>query len=139
MTHLTVEIVGKDRVKAVLRRVTEGMDPKLSSNLQAAAERVKEDAKVLCPVDTGSLRASIRRESLAKPAGSLWEIGVRAGGYITNPKTGKKVDYASYVEFGTSRMRPKPFLRPALLNNRALIEDAVRRALNEDVEEASRP
>ena len=137
MSDIYVEVIGGDRVKAVLRRVIDGMDEKVSAALQEVAEVIKEDAKTLCPVDTGSLRASIRREAVARPAGDIWEVGVRAGGYVTNPKTRRKVDYAKYVEFGTSRTRPKPFLRPATLSNRAKIEDAMRRAVNEDVEEAT--
>ena len=137
MSGIYVEVIGGDRVKAVLRRVIDGMDEKVSAALQEVAEVIKEDAKTLCPVDTGSLRASIRREAVARPAGDIWEVGVRAGGYVTNPKTRRKVDYAKYVEFGTSRTRPKPFLRPATLSNRAKIEDAMRRAVNEDVEEAT--
>jgi len=137
MSGIYVEVIGGDRVKAVLRRVIDGMDEKVSAALREVAEVIKEDAKTLCPVDTGSLRASIRREAVARPAGDIWEVGVRAGGYVTNPKTRRKVDYAKYVEFGTSRTRPKPFLRPATLSNRAKIEDAIRRAVSEDVEEAT--
>ena len=137
MSGIYVEVIGGDRVKAVLRRVIDGMDEKVSAALREVAEVIKEDAKTLCPVDTGSLRASIRREAVARPAGDIWEVGVRAGGYVTNPKTRRKVDYAKYVEFGTSRMRPKPFLKPATLSNRVKIEDAIRRAVSEDVEEAT--
>ena len=137
MSGIYVEVIGGDRVKAVLRRVIDGMDEKVSAALREVAEVIKEDAKTLCPVDTGSLRASIRREAVARPAGDIWEVGVRAGGYVTNPKTRRKVDYAKYVEFGTSRTRPKPFLRPATLSNRVKIEDAIRRAVSEDVEEAT--
>ena len=108
----------------------------IQARLRNLKEKVKEDAKALCPVDTGSLRASIRREAVARPAGTVWEVGVRAGGYITNPKTKRKVDYAVYVEKGTSKRRATPFLRPAVLNNRALIEEAVRKAVREDIEEA---
>jgi hypothetical protein len=54
-------------------------------------------AKVYVPVDTGSLRDSIRKERGGEGMG--WrEYRVRAGGYIVNPKTGRLVDYAWYVE-----------------------------------------
>lgn len=52
-------------------------------------------AKINVPVDTGSLRDSIRRES--GDEGWLTKK-VRAGGYIVNPKTGRLVDYAAFVE-----------------------------------------
>ena len=52
----------------------------------------------LCPVDTGNLRASITH------AVSPGEKAV----YI-----GTNVEYAPYVELGTSKMQAQPFLRPA--------------------------
>lgn len=65
-------------------------------------------AQVYCPVDTGSLRDSVRVERGG--VGQRWrEIRVRAGGYIVNPKTGKFVNYAFYVENFV-----QPFLRPAV-------------------------
>jgi HK97 gp10 family phage protein len=84
----------------------------------AASHRVADDAvekaKFFVPVDTGALRKSIRKEARARPAGYYVYIGIRAGGYVRNPKTGRLVDYALYVEYGTSRMSAQPFMRPAL-------------------------
>jgi hypothetical protein len=57
-------------------------------------------AQVYVPVDTGSLRDSIRVERGGE--GLRWrEVRVRAGSYVTNPETGKLVDYARYQEEGT--------------------------------------
>lgn len=81
---------------------------------EQTAEDAKEKAKQLVSVDTGSLRRSIRKERHAWPAKNIVYTGIRAGGYIVNPKTGRLVDYARYIEYGTSRMRPRPFLGPAL-------------------------
>lgn len=61
------------------------------------AQLMKGYAQVYVPVDTGSLRDSIRVERGGK--GKYWrEVKVRAGGYVINPKTGRFVDYAGYVE-----------------------------------------
>ena len=65
-------------------------------------------AQVNVLVDTGSLRDSIRVERGGE--GQNWrQISLRAGGYVTNPKTGRLVDYAVFVE------ERHPFLRPAVL------------------------
>lgn len=62
-------------------------------------------AQTYVRVDTGSLRDSIRVERGGK--GKYWrEIRVRAGGYVTNPKTGKIVNYAAIVEMKYPYMRP---------------------------------
>lgn len=64
-------------------------------------------AQVNVRVDTGSLRDSGRVERGG--VGMRWrQVRVRFGGYITNPKTGRKVDYAGIVE------AKYPYLRPAI-------------------------
>jgi len=83
--------------------------------LDKTADEARDRAKELVPVDTGSLRKSIRKERRALPAGDIIYTGVRAGGYIVNPKTKQIVNYAKHVEYGTSRNRPQPYLRPALV------------------------
>lgn len=77
------------------------------------AEDAKERAKRNVPVDTGALRRSIRLERIRKK-GKTVSIGISAGGFVRNPRTGNIVDYAAYVEFGTRFQRPQPFLRPAM-------------------------
>lgn len=71
--------------------------------------QIQSDARRACPVDTGRLRASIAMEPV-----------VRQGDRFVL-KVGTNVEYAPYVEFGTSRMRPQPFMRPAFLRARKSI------------------
>lgn len=72
-------------------------------------------AKRLCPVDTGRLRNSITH---------VTRYGAKAV-YI-----GTNVEYARYVEMGTSRHKEQPYLRPAAQNHvgqyRAIIENELR-------------
>lgn len=72
-------------------------------------------------VDTGRLRASITHRTDEDLAGPFAEVG-------TN------VEYASYVEHGTSKMGPHPFLSYALNMNQhdinEKIADAVKAAEN---------
>ncbi|NPV72079.1 MAG: HK97 gp10 family phage protein [Firmicutes bacterium] len=63
---------------------------------------------------TGRLRSSIRSRLLARRF--LWYIG----------EVGTDVEYASHLEFGTSRMEPRPFLRPAYERSRAAIREILR-------------
>ena len=138
MSFVSVQVIGGDRIKAVLERVEKGMDPNLRKQLDVVAEKVKNDAKDFCPVDTGSLKASIRKEAVARPASTVWEVGVRAGGYVTNWKTARKVDYAVHVEFGTRNMALRAFLRPALRMNQQAIRNAVLEAMNDNIREAKK-
>jgi len=134
MSEVKVEIIGGDRIKSKLLRVEGGMDPVVRAALDAVANQIKDDARAFCPVDTGSLRESIRKEAVARPAQKAWEVGVRAGGYVTNPKTNRIVDYAVHVEFGTSRARAQPFLRPAMLGNQSNVRKAIQEGLKESLQ-----
>lgn len=54
-------------------------------------------ASLIAPVDTGRLRSSISHATTESEA-----------------IIGTNVDYAPYVELGTSKMNAQPFLRPAI-------------------------
>lgn len=77
------------------------VEDKVDSRMRGLGEGMVEDARSFVPVDTGQLRDSI--------------------GYTYNVKT-KRLNlyadkyYALFVEYGTSRMKAQPFLRPALQN-----------------------
>ena len=76
------------------------------------AELMRDLANIYAPVETGALRDSIRVERGGE--GMHWRlVRVRAGGYMTNPKTGKRVDYAKHQEFGTKHMSAQPYMQPA--------------------------
>lgn len=70
-------------------------------------------AKGYCPVDTGRLRNSITNAVSGNTA------------YI-----GTNVEYAAFVELGTSRMKARPYLRPAATEHtaeyKALAEQALK-------------
>ena len=75
------------------------------SQLQAAFEECGMDAEYYatkaCPVDTGRLRASITHEVEGVGRGIQMVIG-------TN------VEYAPYVEDGTTRQTAQPFIKPSI-------------------------
>ena len=114
MSSTRLRIVGIDKVKRNFAALTRGMTPAAARVLKAVAKEAKEEAKELVAVDTGALRASIRLITTAATAGNITRVGIRAGGYEINPKTGKLVNYAIPQEFGTSRMAPHPYLIPAV-------------------------
>ena len=74
--------------------------------LQKAAFLVERNAKILCPVDTGRLRASITTQVDDK---------------IPRALIGTNVHYGIYVELGTYKMSAQPYLVPALVMNRNAI------------------
>lgn len=70
--------------------------------LEAIGLQAEGYAKMLCPVDTGNLRNSITHTV------SMDEQATYVG---TN------VEYAAYVEMGTSRMKAQPYLKPAVVDH----------------------
>lgn len=90
--------------------------------LYSRAQLMRSLAQILVRVETGSLRDSIRVERGGQ--GLYWrEFRVRAGGYITNPKTGRLVDYAVYVEANY------PFMQPAFQAIQGDIADMIKVAV----------
>lgn len=90
----------------------------IKSGTDAALEEIgllaENYAAKKCPVDTGNLRASITHE--VDTADNAVYIG-------TN------VEYAPYVELGTSRQKAQPFLRPAASEHGAQYRKVLKKAL----------
>jgi len=78
----------------------------IDNAIKNAVEKVKFKAEAkaisLVPVDTGRLKGSITYKDLGP-----YDVELRAG-------YKKGVDYAEFVEYGTSKMKAQPFLRPAI-------------------------
>lgn len=95
-------------------RITRVLDPKdlgdqIEPKMRAFGQAIGARAQRLVPKRSFDLHNSIRAET--KRVGAKIVTTVSAGG--------GKVDYALYVERGTSRMGAQPYLRPALLQSRA--------------------
>lgn len=84
----------------------------LEGGLKVAAQAAKvvkkngmdvvRDAQAFCPVDTGALKGSIGMDP-----------DLDGLGYVAGPT----MDYAPYVEYGTSRKGPAAFMGPAFDRN----------------------
>ena len=82
---------------------------KFKQNMERACIIVENESKRICPVDTGRLRASITHKIEEKKDEITGIVG-------TN------IEYAIYVEYGTSRMKAEPYLRPSLQKNIPIIK-----------------
>jgi len=116
----------KGTLKQDLARLPQEMLDAAFAELLQQAKLMQGIAQVIVRVDTGSLRDSIRVERGGE--GEHWRtVRVRAGGYVTNPLSGKIVDYAVHVE------RKYPFMRPAWDQVKGNIEMLIQRAVVERV------
>lgn len=95
--------------------VKSAMEKAIARGLEEIGLTAEAYAKLKCPVDTGRLRNSISHDVRDKEV------------YI-----GTNVEYAPYVEMGTSRTRAQPFLKPAATEHsdeyKKLIETELRNA-----------
>ena len=132
---MELKVHGHHQLMLELAEIASHIDPKVVEGLDEVADKIVKDARESCPVDTGALRRSIRKDKrLVSLYPFTYTVGVTAGGYVKNPKTGREVDYAAYVEFGTSRTPAQPFMGPALEKNRG----EIRRILSKKVLEVLR-
>ena len=80
-------------------------------DLRYSASRIAKDAKLTAPVDTGSDSTETGNPTIGSyfegAFGQIFDEDLE-GIYIEAP-----ADYASFVEFGTSKQKPKPYLYPA--------------------------
>lgn len=112
----------KQDVAAIPNKLLEGADEAILE----VAHLMVGLAQVKVRVDTGSLRDSIRVERGGQTM--HWrQVRVRAGGYVTNPRTGKLVNYASVVE------AKFPYMRPAWEQVRPQVEEIIHRICLEHV------
>lgn len=112
---LTLKLSGKNVLMARLTELrTVKLKQSVKENVREICEDIRDDAKAIVPVDTGSLKSSIRLQVRPRPTAHKISFGVSAGGYVTNPRTGRKVNYAAFVEYGTRKMAARPYMRPAI-------------------------
>ena len=80
------------------------------------ADLIVEDAVRLSPIDEGDLRSTIRHGGVSGNGTVTFYAGGKRGAV-----TGKMVDYAHHVEYGTGRGPAQPYLRPAIIKNRGVL------------------
>lgn len=99
MADLRVSVDGAPELKRVLELTGHRLTEALIAAVAEASLEVETEAKRNTPVDTGRLRSSLGQEV------------VDSQGLSRDVAT--NVEYAPYVEYGTSTQEAQPFLTPA--------------------------
>lgn len=100
-----------------LEQSTGEVRTRVAQAVRLVGSKVERDAKIAAPVDTGFLRNSISTRMSGNANTSTAEVSAGA-------------NYAEYVELGTSRMSPQPFLFPAFERNKQPFIDALQQLLD---------
>lgn len=117
-----IRVDGLSELRAKLRRIEQEVGRVARREVKRTALNVQRRARETVPVDTGRLRNSIAVEEL--------EGGLDAA-------IGTNVEYAPYVEFGTNRTRPKPYLLPAMESERGPFRDRLNKAVDDALKRAA--
>jgi len=102
---ITVTVKNTEKLMADLRKAGADVQEEARAILKEQADRIRDDAKRRCPVDTGAMRDSIR-SSVSK---KTLDAYISAGGVVRGTDT----YYAQFVEFGTKSVPARPFLFPS--------------------------
>lgn len=93
-----IEANGLSSTRRRLQRIADRLAGVTEEAINEFADDVVQHMKGVVPVDTGKLRDSIEKKS----EGNAVTVGPRG------------IDYATHVEYGTSRGPAQPYVRPTI-------------------------
>jgi HK97 gp10 family phage protein len=135
------EIQGLDGVLRKMREISPKLQRKgLVAAVRKGANIVRDDARNRAKAfDDPSTPKPIWREIVSKvngrrgrqEGGVVMQVGIRGGAR----ESGDNVFYWRFLEFGTSKMAARPFMRPALESNVDKATDAIVTELKRQLDE----
>lgn len=125
---------------AELSKKLKEMPVKLARNglraaVNAGAEVIRKDAASRVPVDTRRLKKAIYKKQIREKSNNVQQtffVGARNGKKYR--KADKDAYYWRFLEFGTSKLPARPFLRPAFDTKKSEAVDAMARKLKERID-----
>jgi HK97 gp10 family phage protein len=116
-------------VTDVLWRTARAKRPMITAKqakAQGRSKRVSDPgASYGVPVDTGALQISIEKSYSDSGKKMVGKVSVNPN--VSNPKSGQNVGkYAVAVEYGTSKMPARSYMRSSLLQNKEFIRKTLR-------------
>ena len=155
MISVTTKVEGLDKLEKQLRALGLELGVKtLRSAMMATAAPLRAEMKRLAPetpADAGPRVRRSRRGGMVtiRPGFLKYRIRARSairkvgksskhlsGDQIALVRVGAFTPYAGYVEYGTSRTRAQPFVRPAAHNKRAELDNRFRDYLKKRIDKA---
>lgn len=125
MADFSVEVLGLKELDQALRQLAwPAARRALRKGMRKGANVVRDEARAKAPIDTGLLKRHIRTRERSEENGDL-----RFAVEIT-----RSAFYGRFLEYGTSKMAAKPFLRPAAENKTEEAVVAMRDAMQEAIE-----
>jgi HK97 gp10 family phage protein len=132
------EVKGLRELQAAMNKLRGDMANKIARQATAAgAGVVRKAAKARAPKDSGNLQAALVMKRVRNtPLTEEYIVTVRQGKRSDIKKAkagtgalGRDAYYARFVEFGTVKMPPRPFIAPALSENIGPATEAMKKRL----------
>lgn len=142
----TMNLTGFKELAKALRE----LGPRVAKNtlrrsVAAGATVIRKDAMERVQVDTGETRKDIqvkRERDTRGDASAKYSVFVRSGKKSRLSGRARNVDKDSFhwkfLEFGTSKMRPFPFMRPAFESKKEQAVKVIGEKLDEGIQKAAR-
>ncbi len=118
----------KERLAEIEKKLFKGMVDLCSSIVKEAQQNAKQTPPKHPQVQSGTMWRSITLD--VQKTGDSVEGRV---GIMADKGGGKAREYAPWIEFGTSRMPPYPFLYPAVETHKSKIKEFFQRWLEVDI------
>lgn len=143
-----------ERLKSLPKEISGKAGGPLLKALRKTAKTVQTKAKATVRKKTGTLADNIiiARDRNARKKGATEGVQVtvryKAKGYKDNARNRRSgrvggtyknygpLFYASFLEFGTSKMRPYPFMRPAFETSKGEMAATFRKELGNEIDKA---
>lgn len=102
---------------------------KISMSASSHSGRIYGGHQASAPGETPAVDTGVLVNSIASELAETSETSATAN-------VGTGIEYGVYLEFGTSKMQPRPFMRPAIDNNKERIISTVRNYAKRSTENA---
>lgn len=141
----TIKVEGLRELGQTFKTLSYDIQKKVArAATNAGAQIIKRSAQSKVPVDTGNLKKNIIVKRIlpaeASPLTSQSIVTVRQG-KLTEKQKGSGLEdafYGRFVEFGTVKMSPRPYLRPAFEQNKVAAIDAMKSRLKDRIDKAQK-
>lgn len=151
----TVELQGLDALRKKLRAIPQDLQKKgFRSAMRKAANLVRDAAKAnakgLDNPETGeriadNVAVRFSPKEYKRDGDIVFRVGILGGarkpdvdGKLRVKQKGGPTWYWRFLEFGTSAIAARPFMRPALSQNASAATDAAVAAMNKEIDKAVR-
>lgn len=123
----SIKVEGLRELGNAIKELDSRVQKRIARSATAAGARViANEAKRLVHVDSGNVKKNIRTANLKSNQPGVQETAV---GVRVNGKTKDSAFYWTFLEFGTAKMAPKPFLRPAFESQKMRAAERVKEQL----------